>query len=84
MRPLIEALLFGAGPSPQVTNICITDGGKSLYFGPYNPEALNKHLPVDHLLFATVEAGESGVQVRLEPRALTLEGHVEQSATCAT
>ncbi|KAG2422455.1 hypothetical protein HXX76_016025 [Chlamydomonas incerta] len=47
---------------PEVTNICITDSGKSLYFGPYNPEALNKHLPVDHLLFATVEAGESGVQ----------------------
>ncbi|EFJ46358.1 ABC transporter [Volvox carteri f. nagariensis] len=47
---------------PEVTNICITDGGKSLYFGPYDPEALNRHLPVDHLLFATVEAGESGVQ----------------------
>ncbi|GLI63446.1 hypothetical protein VaNZ11_006418 [Volvox africanus] len=47
---------------PEVTNICITDSGKSLYFGPYDPEALNRHLPVDHLLFATVEAGESGVQ----------------------
>lgn len=48
--------------SPQCTNICITDQGKSLYFGPYDPESLNRHLPVDHLLFATVEAGESGVQ----------------------
>ncbi|GFR52364.1 hypothetical protein Agub_g14922 [Astrephomene gubernaculifera] len=47
---------------PEVTNICITDSGRSLYFGPYDPEALNHHLPVDHLLFATVEAGESGVQ----------------------
>ncbi|KAG2483865.1 hypothetical protein HYH03_017317 [Edaphochlamys debaryana] len=47
---------------PEVANICITDMGRSLYFGPYNPEALNRHLPVDHLLFATVEAGESGVQ----------------------
>ncbi|KXZ48458.1 hypothetical protein GPECTOR_27g628 [Gonium pectorale] len=47
---------------PEVTSICITDGGKSLYFGPYDPESLNRYLPVDHLLFATVEAGESGVQ----------------------
>jgi hypothetical protein len=35
------------------------------YFGPYNADILNQRLPVDHLLFATVEAGESGVKVRV-------------------
>uniref|UniRef100_A0A7S0VCE4 ABC transporter n=2 Tax=Polytomella parva TaxID=51329 RepID=A0A7S0VCE4_9CHLO len=44
---------------PECNRICIMENGKSVYFGAYNPEALNSHLPVDHLLFATVEAGES-------------------------
>jgi ATP-binding cassette, subfamily C (CFTR/MRP), member 1 len=47
---------------PECTYVCIMEGGKSLYFGPYDAKALNTHIPVDHLLFATVEAGESGVK----------------------
>lgn len=33
-----------------------------VYFGPYNPDALNQHMPVDHMLYATVEASESAVK----------------------
>ena len=42
---------------PQCDNIMIMEQGTVLYWGGYDPEALNKHLPVDHLLFATVVAG---------------------------
>lgn len=44
---------------PQCDKIAIMDGGKVQYFGGYDPEALNRHMPVDHMLYATVEAGES-------------------------
>lgn len=43
---------------PNCTNIAVTEGGHVTYFGPYDADVLNKRLPVDHLLFATVEAGE--------------------------
>jgi hypothetical protein len=41
-----------------------------VYFGPYNPEALSAHMPVDHMLYATVEASESAVQAPTEAQLL--------------
>ncbi len=49
---------------PQCDKIAIMEGGKMTYFGPYDPDVLNQRLPVDHLLFATVEAGDAAVKVR--------------------
>jgi hypothetical protein len=36
------------------------------YFGPYSADVLNQRLPVDHLLFATVEAGDAAVKSNTE------------------
>jgi hypothetical protein len=38
------------------------EDGAITYFGPYNADVLNQRLPVDHLLFATVEAGDAAVK----------------------
>jgi hypothetical protein len=38
------------------------EDGVITYFGPYNADVLNQRLPVDHLLFATVEAGDAAVK----------------------
>lgn len=54
---------------PECSNVCIMDAGKSLYYGPYNAHSLNEHIPVDHLLFATVEAGETGIKKEDEKKA---------------
>lgn len=47
---------------PQCDKIAIMEGGEMTYFGPYSPDVLNQRLPVDHLLFATVEAGDAAVK----------------------
>ncbi len=40
---------------PQCDKIAVMEDGVMTYFGPYNADVLNQRLPVDHLLFATVE-----------------------------
>jgi ABC-type multidrug transport system ATPase subunit len=47
---------------PQCDKIAVMEGGRVTYFGPYDAEVLNQRLPVDHLLFATVEAGDAAVK----------------------
>uniref|UniRef100_A0A7S0R450 Uncharacterized protein n=1 Tax=Chlamydomonas leiostraca TaxID=1034604 RepID=A0A7S0R450_9CHLO len=47
---------------PQCDKIAIMENGNMTYFGPYNADTLNQRLPVDHLLFATVEAGDAAVK----------------------
>lgn len=51
---------------PQCDKIAVVEDGNMTYFGPYNADVLNQRLPVDHLLFATVEAGDAAVK-RSEP-----------------
>ncbi|KAL6759443.1 ABC transporter [Haematococcus lacustris] len=47
---------------PQCDTISVMEGGQITYFGPYSGDVLNQRLPVDHLLFATVEAGDAAVK----------------------
>jgi len=47
---------------PSCNNIAVMENGNMTYFGPYDAEILNQRLPVDHLLFATVEAGDAAVK----------------------
>jgi hypothetical protein len=44
----------------------IMEDGVMTYFGPYSADVLNQRLPVDHLLFATVEAGDAAVKSNTE------------------
>ncbi len=57
------------------TRVCcrigIVNDGRMIYFGPYNPDEMNVHIPVDHLLFATVEAGDGAVQKSVVRAGLT-------------
>ena len=42
---------------PYCSSVAVVENGHMTHFGPYDAEILNTRLPVDHLLFATVEAG---------------------------
>jgi hypothetical protein len=39
--------------------VAIVKDSSVVYFGPYNAAAINKHMPVDHMVGATVEGKES-------------------------
>jgi hypothetical protein len=44
---------------PQCDKVAIVKDSSVVYFGPYNAAAINKHMPVDHMMGATVEGKES-------------------------
>lgn len=52
---------------PQCDKIAVMEDGLMTYFGPYDADVLNQRLPVDHLLFATVEAGDAAVKASEPP-----------------
>eukprot|EP00200_Dunaliella_tertiolecta_P009084 CAMPEP_0202375816 /NCGR_PEP_ID=MMETSP1127-20130417/6425_1 /ASSEMBLY_ACC=CAM_ASM_000462 /TAXON_ID=3047 /ORGANISM="Dunaliella tertiolecta, Strain CCMP1320" /LENGTH=1161 /DNA_ID=CAMNT_0048973417 /DNA_START=187 /DNA_END=3669 /DNA_ORIENTATION=+ len=72
-------------------NMAVMDSGTVTYFGAYKPDIIQKHLPNDHLLFATVEAGDAAVamedipeeepKVAIEPgvEAVLPDAQVEQA-----
>jgi hypothetical protein len=43
----------------QCDKVAIVKDSSVVYFGPYNATAINKHMPVDHMMGATVEGNES-------------------------
>lgn len=43
----------------QCNKVAVMKDGAMVYFGPYDANALNIHMPVDHLMHATVEGKES-------------------------
>eukprot|EP00798_Chlamydomonas_sp_ICE-L_P017393 gene17393-23693_t len=75
---------------PYCATVAIMENGNMTYFGAYDAVVLNTRMPVDHLLFATVEAGESGVEQPEEVKkeeekkidlASTSKGSSEANAT---
>eukprot|EP00878_Enallax_costatus_P041564 GHUV01048375.1.p1 GENE.GHUV01048375.1~~GHUV01048375.1.p1 ORF type:complete len:218 (+),score=66.20 GHUV01048375.1:896-1549(+) len=44
---------------PQCNKVAIVKDNAVVYFGPYDQSALNTHMPVDHMMGATVEGKES-------------------------
>ncbi|KAF6262121.1 P-loop containing nucleoside triphosphate hydrolase protein [Scenedesmus sp. NREL 46B-D3] len=44
---------------PQCNKVAVVKESAVVYFGHYNAVAINKHMPVDHLMGATVEGKES-------------------------
>lgn len=61
MRPLV-CLAF-----VQCNKVCIVKDSSVVYFGPYNAAALNAHMPVDHMMGATVEGKESAAAPAAAP-----------------
>jgi hypothetical protein len=55
----------------------IIEEGKLVTFGPYQAEVMSAHMPVDHLLFATVEAGDAAAK---KPEHPPSEAEPEQPA----
>jgi hypothetical protein len=43
----------------QCNKVAVVKDSAVVYFGPYNATAINTHMPVDHMMGATVEGKES-------------------------
>lgn len=46
----------------QCDKVAIVKDSTVVYFGPYDAAALNAHMPVDHMMGATVEGKESATE----------------------
>lgn len=64
---------------PQCNKVAIVKDSAVVYFGPYNSAAINTHMPVDHMMGATVEGKESATAPAAAADKTKADGHNEDS-----